>query len=143
MNTREPQGLDLIREKFKADKYATQVTGISIDDARPGYAKCSLEITEKHLNAAGAVMGGVLFTLADFAFAVAANQEEGCITVSLASQIAFLGTAKTAFLSAETRCVKDGKSTCFYQITVQDSLGTLVAEICITGFKKQLAESKA
>ena len=71
------------------DVYKRQVIA-EVDDH---YAKCTLEVQERHRNAMGAVMGGVYFTLADFAFAVAANwQEIG--TVSLHSDIAYLGTAK-------------------------------------------------
>ena len=61
--------LEETRAFFKDDVYATQVTGIVIDACGPNYAKCSLALESKHRNAAGQVMGGVLFTLADFAFA--------------------------------------------------------------------------
>jgi len=40
-------------------------------------AICSLTLEAKHKNALGAVMGGVYFTLADFAFAVASNWQGG------------------------------------------------------------------
>ena len=44
---------------------------VEIEEVDDGYAKCSLEIQPHHLNAANTVMGGAIFTLADFAFAVA------------------------------------------------------------------------
>lgn len=53
----------------------------------------------RHLNAAGTVQGGALFTLADFAFAVAANAG-GVLTVSLQNSISFLRAAKPARLTA-------------------------------------------
>ena len=61
------------RAYFSNDKFAMKTTGIQIDDVKPLYAKCSLKITDAHKNAAGAVMGGAIFTLADFTFAVAVN----------------------------------------------------------------------
>ena len=74
---------------FEKDRFAT-CNGAVIDEVEDHYAKCSLKISENHRNAMGAVMGGVYFTLADFAFAVAANwQQTG--TVSLNSDIAYLG----------------------------------------------------
>ena len=83
----------------------------------------------------GAVMGGVPFTLADFAFAVASNwQNPG--TVSISSNIAFLGVAKGDKLIAEAACVKDGRSTCYYRIDVYDDLKRPVAAVTITGFHK-------
>ena len=98
--------------------------------------KCSLKINDNHKNAVGAVMGGVPFMLADFAFAVAANHQEPK-SVSLNSTITFLGVAKGEKLIAEANCIKNGRSTCYYSITVCDDLNNLVAEVNITGFNKQ------
>ena len=83
----------------------------------------------------GAVMGGVYFTLADFAFAVASNwQEIG--TVSLNSEIAYLGTAKGDRLTAEALCVKNGRTTSYYRIEVRDEFENLAAVVNTTGYKK-------
>lgn len=124
-----------IREKFKNDRFATE-NGAVVEDARDGYALCSLKIEPKHKNALGAVMGGVYFMLADFAFAVASNCG-GVDTVSLGSNISFLGSAKGDTLKAEAKCVKNGKSTCNYTVEVTDSDSRLVAEVTATGFHLQ------
>ena len=126
--------LEEIKEIFKNDRFATE-NGASIEVVEDGYAICSLEITPHHLNAAGAIMGGVPFTLADFAFAVAANAE-GLGTVSLSSTINFLNAAKGKKLIAEAKCEKNGRTTCLYSIKVFDELGTSVANVSITGFHK-------
>ena len=97
------------------------------------YAKCSVTITDSHRNAMGAVMGGVYFMLADFAFAVAANwQRMG--TVSLNADISFLGSAKGDKLTAEAVCIKDGRTTACYRIDVKDNLENLVATVTTTGY---------
>lgn len=124
--------LEQAREFFKGDVYATQVTGIIIDDCRPNYARCSLALEPRHRNAAGQVMGGVLFTLADFAFAVAANNS-GPMTVTAVSQISFLSAARGRILTAETRLVKDGKRSCFYEVRITDDKDTLVAIVNSNG----------
>ena len=62
--------IEQVRDFFKNDVYATGTTGIEIVEARPGYAKVSLQVDARHMNAAGRVMGAVYYTLADFAFAV-------------------------------------------------------------------------
>ena len=67
--------LEEVREFFKNDVYASGTTGIEIEDARPGYAKVTLKIDERHINAVDRVMGAVYYTMADFAFAVATNYE--------------------------------------------------------------------
>lgn len=124
--------LEETRAFFKGDVYATEVTGITIDACGPNYARCCLTLEPKHRNAAGQVMGGVLFTLADFAFAVAANNS-GPLTVTAVSQISFLSAARGSVLTAETRLVKDGKRSCYFQIDITDDVGTLVATVSSSG----------
>ena len=87
--------LEEVREFFQNDVYATGTTGIQIEDARPGYARVTLQVDARHMNAAGRVMGAVYYTMADFAFAVANNYDmENGMTVTLSSQISFLGAAR-------------------------------------------------
>ena len=64
------QKLEQVQKVFANDRFATE-NGVVIDEVDDGYAKCSLEIQPHHLNAANTVLGGAIFTLADFAFAVA------------------------------------------------------------------------
>ena len=123
--------LDEVKEIFAQDRFATE-NGAEIEAFEKGYARCSLQITERHRNAVGALMGGVPFMLADFAFAVAANWEKmGC--VSLRSDISFLGAAKGEKLIAKAVCVKDGRTTACYRVDVTDDLGNLTATVTITG----------
>lgn len=131
------KSLEEIREFFQNDAYATATTGIVIEEARPGYARVTLDIDARHINAADRVMGAVYYTMADFAFAVASNYnpEEG-ITFTLTSQISFLGAAKGRKLIAEAKLLKGTRSTSFYTIDVTDELGTQIASVSSTGFKK-------
>lgn len=128
------KNIEEIREIFKADRFATE-NGAFIEEVGENYAKCSLKINENHLNAAGGVMGGVPFMLADFTFAAAVNHEE-MKTVSLSSTITFLGVAKGKKLIAEAECVKFGHATCYYQVHITDEIGTKIAEVVFTGFNK-------
>lgn len=126
--------LDEVRELFQKDRFATENDAV-IDGIGEHYAKCSMRLSEKHRNALGAVMGGAIFTLADFAFAVAANwQMPG--TVSLNSSITYLGTAKGEVLTAEAVCLKHGRTTDCYSTSVSDELGNLVATVTTTGYHK-------
>ncbi|WP_420885257.1 PaaI family thioesterase [Candidatus Soleaferrea massiliensis] len=128
----EMKSIEEVRAIFAEDRFATE-NGAVIDEIGDHYAKCSLLLQARHRNAMGAVMGGVSFTLADFAFAVASNwQSTG--TVSLSSNITFLGVAKGKKLIAEAVCVKNGRTTSYYQIDVRDELGTLVASVTATGY---------
>ncbi len=127
--------IEEIREFFGHDRYAAD-TGAYIEEVGKNYAKVSLVLDERHKNAVGGVMGGVYFTLADFAFAVASNwQNPG--TVSITSDISFIGVPKSGKVIAETELIKDGRSTCCYNVKVTDDLGTPLAAAKIVGFKKQ------
>ena len=124
--------LEEIKNIFAEDRFANQ-NGAVIEIAEEGYAKCTLMLDERHCNAAGGVMGGVSFMLADFAFAVAANHNK-MNTVTLSSSITFLGVPRGKKLIAEANCVKDGRSTCCYRVEVKDELGNAVAEVTMNGF---------
>ena len=124
--------LEEVRKIFEGDRFATE-NGAVIEEIGDHSATCSLVITDSHRNAMGAVMGGIYFMLADFAFAVAANWDNmGC--VSLRSDISFLGTAKGKKLIAKAVCVKDGKRTAYYRVDVTDDLGNLTATMTATGY---------
>ena len=124
--------LEEARAFFAADRYATEATGCVIEAVGEQYARCSLVLEPKHRNAVGQVMGGVAYTLADFAMAVASNFHQP-LTVTLSSSIQYLGAVKGTTLFAETRLVKDGKRNCVYEVHVTDDLGTPVALVVSTG----------
>lgn len=134
MNSEYSENLEKVREIFKGDKFATE-NGMVVDEIGDHYAKCSVELKDIHKNAMGGVMGGVHFTLADFAFAVAANwQQMG--TVALSTDIAFIGAVKGNKLTAEATLVKNGRSACCYRIMVTDDLGNIAADVKTVGFHK-------
>lgn len=130
--------LEEVRKLFEKDRFATE-SGAVIDEIGERYAKCSLKLSDSHRNALGAVMGGAIFTLADFAFAVAANWQDPGV-VSLSANIAYLGTAKGESLTARAQCVKNGRTTSYYHIDIEDELGNQVAAVTATGYRKLVLE---
>ena len=126
--------IEELRARFQRDRFATELTGADIREAEPGRAVCALSLRPVHLNANGAPMGGAVFTLADFAFAVAANGFAERITVSQHVSVTFLAPAKGQELRAEARCVKAGRTTCLYEVEVRDEAGTFVAQAMVNGF---------
>ena len=126
--------LERAREFFKEDKFAAEAAGIVITEVGEKYAKVELELAPIHYNAAGAVMGGVMFTMADYAFAVASNfGQSPCVTLS--SEIRFLSGVRGKRLAAEAHLVKDGASHCFYEVMIRDDLGTEVASVSMCGYR--------
>lgn len=121
------------RIMFSKDLYATKLSGIKIDEIGKDYAKCSMILTENHKNAYGGVMGGAIYTLADFAFAVASNYDKEQASVSLSSQASFMSATKGSILFAEAKLLKDGKRNNFFEVTVTDDLDKHVAIVHFTG----------
>ena len=126
--------LSELKSRFSADRYATELTGAEIVSAEPRHAVCTLPLRPEHLNAAGTPMGGAIFTLADFAFAVAANGFSETVTVSQSAHIHFLSPAKGNVLTAEARCLKAGRTVSLYAVEVTDELGGYVAHVTVSGF---------
>lgn len=126
--------LEEARKYFGNDRFAVEAAGISIDAVDENYAKCSLKICDRHLNAANQVMGGAIFTLADYTFAVATNTPDVHI-VTTSSQITYLGTAKGDTLIAESQVIKMGKTLCTVQVNITDNLSNKIAVVMVNGMK--------
>lgn len=126
------RSLQETREFFLEDRFAMVTSGIEIEAVDDGYARCSMKIDERHVNATGHVMGGAIYTLADFVFAVATNTPDK-VTVTTVSQISYLCAPKGDILYGESRILKDGRRNCFYEIAITDNAGTLVAVVSTSG----------
>lgn len=122
------------RERFAKDRFATKKTECELIDVAPGYAKCRMPITEDHRNGLGLVMGGAIFTLADFTFAIASNTGQPD-TVSFDAHITYFSASKGRMLFAESECLKAGQRTCTFAIHVTDDLGVKVADVTINGVR--------
>ena len=99
--------IDEARAYFSDDRFATE-NGITLDELDESHAVTSMTLGERHRNAFGGVMGGAIFTLADFAFAALTNDREN-VTVAQQVSINYLSAAKGARLIATARYRKDGR----------------------------------
>ena len=125
--------LEEAREYFKGDTFATG-NGMELIELGEGTAKTRMTLDERHLNAEGGIMGGVIFTLADFTFAAATNNVHRP-TVAMQVSVSFLAAPKDKVLTAEARPLKDGRTSAVYVVSVFDGTGRHVAEFTGTGFK--------
>ena len=126
--------IEELREFFEADRFAAEM-GAVITECGEGGATVEMDAGPRHLNAAGTVQGGALFTLADFAFAVAANAG-GVPTVSLQNSISFLHAVKPGRLTARAERVSETRRTCCYEVSVTDEAGNLTARMSVTGYRR-------
>mgnify|MGYP002512664012 CR=1 FL=1 len=116
---------------FGADRFATQAAGCRIVEGWRGHGVAEMELVDVHKNAMGNVMGGAIFTLADFALAIACNLGEAP-TVSISNTIEFLAAPKGSRLTATADADRSGRRVGFYTVEVVDDTGRRVAKMCAT-----------
>ena len=121
------------QEYFKGDIFATD-NGMVLDELGEDYSICSMTLNEHHLNANGGIMGGVIFTLGDFAFAVLSNQIHRP-TVAQQVSVNFLGAPKDKVLKARAKIRKTGRTSTIINVDITDGTGRDIAQFIGTGFK--------
>ena len=126
--------LTKLKEEYKNDKFATNA-GCVITEASAKRVICEMPISENLLNAHGAVMGGAIFTLADFAFAVASNFE-GIPSVAIECNIRYYAPPKGRKLIATCITDKEGRTLGHYTVEVKDDYGSKVAGYTAIAFHK-------
>jgi acyl-CoA thioesterase len=113
-----------------------KLLGIQAESAAPGTARAWGTARPEHLNLHGTAHGGFLYTLADSAFALAANSH-GVPAVALATHMEYLQPGKAGeALEATATEVHLGRSTALYRIEVRSG-DQLLATFTGTVFRKQ------
>lgn len=106
---------------------ASRHLGIEFKDITPGGATLTMHVTPQMLNAHGVCHGGVIFTLADSAFAFACNSYNRR-TVAQQNQITFLAPGREGdVLTAEAREVSRAGRSGVYDVRVTNQTGDLLA----------------
>ena len=110
--------------------------GIAIEEAREGYARIRMTLTAAMLNGHGIAHGGMVFALADTAFAYACNSRN-VRTVAAQASIVFLDQAKEGeVLVAEAQEQALVGRSGVYNVSVRSADGRAVAEF--QGFSRSL-----
>jgi acyl-CoA thioesterase len=119
----------------KGTDYFAEELNIKILESKDGYAKTSMKVEKKHTNALGFTHGGAIFSLADYAFAIACNFGDN-VAVAVQVSINFLKpSVEGDLLMAEATRVSDGKTMGLYNVTVKNEEKT-VALFSGLAFKK-------
>ena len=114
-------------ETMFASDDASRMFGIELLDYGPGWARAQLIVRDEMLNGHGICHGGVIFALADTAFACACNSW-GPVTVAAGADIVFVAPARGGdILTAEGRVRARYGRNGVYDVTVTRG-GELVAE---------------
>jgi acyl-CoA thioesterase len=121
--------------KLTQNDRMAQLLGLRLLRVELNYALVEMEIRDDHANGIGGLHGGVIFTLADYAFAVACNSG-GVPTVAVNANISYFKAAKGKIITAEAKEVSSGRKICCCQVDVFDEDKTLIARFSGTGYRK-------
>ena len=106
---------------------ASQAFGMRLTGIRPGWARVALTVRPDMVNGHAIAHGGVVFMLADSAFAFACNSHNDS-NVAAAASIDFLAAAREGDeLTAEASELWRSKRQGLYEITVTNQRGERIA----------------
>ncbi|GAA1942390.1 hydroxyphenylacetyl-CoA thioesterase PaaI [Microbacterium deminutum] len=115
------------RPMMRRDR-ASAALGMVVERDEPGFAVVSMPIRDDMTNGFAVTHGGLVFAVADTAFAIACNEDES-VTVAAGADITFLKSTRsgqTLTAQASRRAVVG--RTGLYDVTVTDETGDVVAE---------------
>ena len=116
-----------VADHLLAQEGTGRIWGIVIEDARAGYARAHMTVKPEMTNGHGTAHGGMIFALADTAFAYACNSRNQA-TVAASASIIFLAPAREGeVLLAEAREEAVAGRSGAYTVQVRKSDGTVIA----------------
>lgn len=127
--------MESINKLMENDRFASYV-GIELVEVKPGHAVVKMDIADKHLNGVDIIQGGAIFTLADFAFAAAANAC-GQVTVAINANITYYKASGGRSLLAEAKEAAGSARIVNYIVEVFNEHRESIAQVNITGYRKK------
>ncbi len=127
--------MDDLKKFVDRDNFAKHL-GIEMLEYSKGRAKARMEIKNHHLNSAGMLHGGAIFSLADAVFSVASNSH-GTLAVAINVSISFFKAMKNGTLFAEGREVSFNPRLATYLIDIKDEAGNAIALFQGTVYRKK------
>ncbi|WP_310621555.1 hydroxyphenylacetyl-CoA thioesterase PaaI [Flexibacterium corallicola] len=117
-----------VAEVFGADDQATKMLGIRTQSIGPGKAVMTMQVTKDHVNGHGTCHGGLLFTFAGCALALACNSYNKKAVAQHCS-ITYISPAHIGdTLTASAKETSLGKRSGIYDVSITNELGEQIAE---------------
>ena len=118
---------ELAAEKLYGSDQASQMLGMNIESVAPGSARVTMRVRPDMVNGHDICHGGLIFALADSAFAFACNSH-GHNTVAAGAAIEFLAPGRKGDLltASATERWRAGRSG-IYEIEVRNERGDAIA----------------
>ena len=127
--------MDTIKKFVDKDHFAKHL-GVEMLEYADGRAKAKMKIESHHLNSAGMLHGGAIFSLADAVFSAASNSH-GTLAVAINVSISFFKAVKSGVLFAQAEEASFNPRLATYLITVADEAGSKVALFQGTVYRKK------
>ena len=125
-----------VAERMLAQEGTGPAWAVAIEEAREGYARIAMTVRADMLNGHGIVHGGMVFALADTAFAYVCNGRNDK-TVAAQASIVFLGSAGEGdTLIAEAEELATAGRSGVTRVAVRTADGRAIAEF--TGYSRTI-----
>lgn len=129
---KDPQ--QVVNRMLEKDRFSEWM-GLKVLSIAEGSACVQMEVTTDMLNGFDVLHGGVVFALADSAFAFAANARNN-LTLALDAQISFLKKSGVGdILTATVEELHNGKTTGVYEVKVTNQSNELIAAFRGTAYR--------
>lgn len=126
-----------LQEFFENNDRFAKNNGMIIEKIDTGFAKTSMKVKNEHLNGANVAHGGAIFSLADYAFAIASNSH-GTLALGINTSISFLNAAfENDILYATAVEVDKNHKLGTYTITVTNQEDKTIAVMQGMVYKKE------
>jgi acyl-CoA thioesterase len=118
--------MEQVRKLFQQDRFVKMI-GVELVELREGYAKSVVTVVDDHLNGKDFTQGGVVFTLADYTMAAAANTH-GQLALTATSGITYFKPSGLGdVLTAEAEELSCGRKMSHYRVDVRNQRNELIA----------------
>ncbi len=126
MDRMSPRDTEKTGQLLYAGDHAAQALGLMLDEVGPGRALMSMTVRDDMINGHGICHGGLIFTLADTAFAYACNSR--MTSVAAHCTIDFLAPARRGerLVASAVEAVIAGRSG-IYDVVVCNEAGAIIA----------------
>ena len=124
-----------LRASMDNSPYARQL-GFRLLELSEGYAKVAVSLRPEHANFFGMIDGGLVMSLADYAFACSCNTFGRARVAAQFSTNFISAAAMNGDLRAEGRTIHAGKTMALTEISVTDASGRIIAKATGTAITK-------
>ncbi|HBN9861353.1 TPA: PaaI family thioesterase [Pseudomonas aeruginosa] len=115
------------------DNFA-ELLGVESLHSRFEQAACRLRVGDQHRNALGGIHGGLIFSLADIAFATACNAGDA-VYIGLQAEVRYMNKAEGNELTATATLMGSSRKIAHYQVLVTDSQDNRIALFSASAYR--------